>query len=1493
MKKITLSTLLKIRSISDNRLDPFSNDFKKNISEILDPIIKDDYNNDVEYDKDGFDLIEIFTTFNGLYQQFREMMSGAMQKTGLDLIGFTKGLASFCNDYCLFILEEQRKAVENSKEEGGLHHLTQMPVGELKNSNGQTIQMNDVMDNAADTCTELLFFYIKDDIQAKIETEPLEAEELKTVFMYLLELGTVFRGYKDELERFLCEDTLLSIESENIIFKCNPPNYHFLKFANRQREHAGAFQAHDLGRNLSKEKIEVPLIDIADDGRITFDHSVNEDIQSRDTSTSIFVNFYFHLHLAETQTPGLKVNGILDFIVAVEQLFVRCLQKNQQIKPSAFQVRQKDLLMYLTAVTKLPEQIVAVLLGQFSQPIGNDIDLWRRPLISVNDLYCFFYPTITFGSFSARFDNLLAHHMSGSLLNKSFKEHISSELDEPNEKANFKAIDKDVYIDLLKSDNVLVYESNDTIVILKAIMLRYCLTPADCFKTLGAVEQYNDEFQKEKEGIILKLKEINPERELHVLSAIVSNHFQFSGMSIDKTLFLDLFLLVNYIVVGQHSKSVMINDPEIARSEEIAAYPYYEDHESFHKNLVKFFLMPAPLEEMINSLGIERYRISPEPAVPSIFTEIVCLKSLTKSVGDSISELKSYFRQLHYFEVDYKKDDMKETKESLENRIQYLLPIAFSYYALNRSDRNSRLELLEIFKEFGILSFANLVFGLHSQVKSLSSKPIKRTQIAKIGEVDGAMAKKHLEVVMASMASGTSSSLSTTELKHELKEEEIDNLINYLLDVASAFKPKAYTEGELTALYTLIILIANLGVNKEKYEHLLYSVCENYIALLNQNGHFQRARDTAEEILAFSLKKETYPLLGWLCLFKCFTGQKNALDGCFYGIMYFSVLNAIPVIKDFHAFEGLYNSFIYYRNFSYHSLSDPLYKSLQSFELSEYDLQKITLSYFYSLIGTQSRIKDLFPQLENFLKAHKGEIIKYGHQGCHPWVVLFYNLVNLENSGAIILSEDIKNCLAEFETKLHAETLSELKATMFNVADQTPIQLRKALKKANETRDLEDYVAEISSLELIANNLIRESVDNDNLENLLLAGLVINDPSLSFVQKKSEGFTTLSFDEPENGDLPFGNYAATILSKLNMNNGDVICWIFEYNDRIAALFIDHKRAHSIIKLDNWDIILMKEWLDQTLHTFVFNEVKASINEQEQDYIQALKELNFSAIEIPFESNQLFVCTSLELAAFPKNLIIFNSPTVAGEHHKDQAIVKEYVEQENRDFVSYYKPVTDIISIERFAKHGQEVSLTLKELNIEAWVPIDDQDMALYIAYTRMRGPLSDYQCEIRCEIIPRPPLNGQVNFIAAHGEKTGEGFKAVHTKEGEDGHAIINGLGTEHVFGKGIIAVVFICNSGYQSKKIYNQALTSFVNQLIDLGYESVVAPAWKYNPEMCGVWTEEFLAGLKSGLKLSYAVNQANYTTSIKGFDNYWGFYSPSGWASMHLYGNPNIRFV
>jgi len=1479
--------------MTDSRFYPFNDSFERELTSILDPIIKEKYDNQVDFDQEGIDLIDILKTFNGLYRELSELVTIAIKRTGLNREDFIKRLSMFCNDYCLFIWNEQKKSFEESGQNGPLENLTQMPGGELKNENGQAVNANDVMDNVADVCSELISFVFDHNIQIEAEAIPLEQDALKNVLQYLLEVGTAINVYKQEFEKFQFEDAALRTNGVTISFKCDPPNYHFIKFANRQREFTGVFQTHDISEAFEQQMVEIPTFEISNAGEIIINESQPEQVMMRHTSTSIFVSFYFQLHLADTATPDLKVNGIVDFVEAIEGLFVRCLQKNQDISTPAFHIKQTALRSYLNMVTEITEKNIEILLGQFSQESTRQVDLWRKPLLVIGDFYYFFYPTITFGNFSGRFENLLAYHMSASVLNRKFTEFIATQLSEANENAVFKLLAPEIYSSSLKSDNTLIYETSDTFVILKGVMLNYCMRPGECYNVLGMASKFSEELSRERDAIVETLMKLKGVTEIKLLCAIVTNHFQFSGMHMDGILFVDPSLLVNYLVVGEYSKSIKISHTKLSRSEDIAKYLYYTDHESFNRSLDKFFAMPAPIEEIVNALKTKPFLISKKNAIPQIFMDVIVLEPLAETIEDSIDQLKYYFRQLHYFEVDYKRDGMQESRESLERRIQYLLPIAFSYFALNKTDRNARFRLLEIFQEFGILAVANLVYGLHAQYKNLGSKLITRTKVYKIGTFDKKKAENHLSEIMSENAAGGATSLSTFELKKELTEEDTDNLINYLLDIAAAFSPRSYSDGELTTLYTLVMFATNLGIGKEKYKHLIYAACENYIALLNHNGHFQRARDTAEEMLAFSLKRETYPLLGWLSLFKCFTVQKNAMDGCFYGILYFSVLNAKPVIEDFHAFDGIYNAFIYFRNFGYYDICDSLYESLKSFELSDYDEQKISLSYFNSLLTRQTRINQLVDQVENFLKKHKEKILAFGHLGCHPWVALLYNMKNLEEASALELSDYLRACTVDFEKEVHAETLASMKALMFKATDKTLLLFREALKRANDTRDLEDYVAELGNLQLTANNLILESVSSGNLEQLLLAGRAINDPTLTFETKTSEGFTRLSFDDEEKTEVPFANYAGTLLSEIDMDEGDVLCWIFEYGDKVSALFIDFQRNHTIKELPNWNMDVMAAWLAQDLGGFVFNETKASINEQEEDYLSTLKVLKFSTITLPYECSQLLLYTSIELAGFPKNLVLFDTPSFDEIFHKKQPRVRDFVQKEKNDFISYYKPVSDIISIERFATHGKHKELSFNELTLEAWIPVDDEDMALYIAYNRLRPHLLNYDCEIKTEVMPRPPVNGQINFIAAHGDKSTEGFKAVHTKDGEEGHAIINGLGTEHVFGKGLIAVVFICNSGYQSKKIYNQALTSFVNQLIKLGYESVIAPAWKYNPEMCGVWTKAFLDGLKSGLKLSFAVHNANTAISNEGFDEFWGFYAPSGWASMHLYGNPNIRYI
>ncbi len=76
------------------------------------------------------------------------------------------------------------------------------------------------------------------------------------------------------------------------------------------------------------------------------------------------------------------------------------------------------------------------------------------------------------------------------------------------------------------------------------------------------------------------------------------------------------------------------------------------------------------------------------------------------------------------------------------------------------------------------------------------------------------------------------------------------------------------------------------------------------------------------------------------------------------------------------------------------------------------------------------------------------------------------------------------------------------------------------------------------------------------------------------------------------------------------------------------------------------------------------------------------------------------------------------------------------------------------------------------------------------------------------------------------------------------------------------------------------------------MGYKTVIAPAWGLNPDIVTPWADSFLQHMMDGRPVGIAVHKANITIAKRGYTEHVGFYAPTGWASMHIYGNPNVFF-
>jgi hypothetical protein len=106
----------------------------------------------------------------------------------------------------------------------------------------------------------------------------------------------------------------------------------------------------------------------------------------------------------------------------------------------------------------------------------------------------------------------------------------------------------------------------------------------------------------------------------------------------------------------------------------------------------------------------------------------------------------------------------------------------------------------------------------------------------------------------------------------------------------------------------------------------------------------------------------------------------------------------------------------------------------------------------------------------------------------------------------------------------------------------------------------------------------------------------------------------------------------------------------------------------------------------------------------------------------------------------------------------------------------------------------------------------------------------------------------------------------------------------DSIFGKGKVAILFVCHSGSVVKNHYSNSVHTLTKSLLESGYQAVIAPSWSLNICIPGIWTKELLENLKNGSSLSSAVYYANKKI-------YSIYKVESACAAMHLFGNPHLN--
>ena len=1491
MGKTSISGLIK--ELVNSKHNPLDNDFNVEafIQDFKEEYAKAEIDLDIKSsENNATELIDAIQTINLIYEQIMHSIEIALDDIDLsinDLIDYILTIANF--EY-LAMTHERTKVLSSDTDTAPIK-IDTADKFKLRNIFGKELDISDAVDITVDTMNEIIhlgYFYLQK-VGKRKKTARQEQDSIIRIrnIIYLTNLLVNLRGafqfYQYEFSELEYKDSVLK-------FKNSPEIYYLLRLTGKQREQNHIQES--LFYLFNQKNIYPEIGNSVSNGVLHIEFRKSKDSIIAKHETAIMIKYYFHLLNKKLKSiGGVTIKEVIEFFIGFKLCFSEINEEETIDKTAGTQsykfvprkIEKASLKKAIQKTSGLDAKIVNLLLGQISQYISSNISLWKTPLLQFGNWYYFAIAPIINGHTNYIIDRLLNKSLSISEQEKLFADEIRTELPHRiNSNYYFNLIEKLPDLDI--PDNILLFEMKDILLIIRVFIFQYPNESEEYQEaiSLGAIAS---------ETLNSFMESLPESTKKTIVSSLVTNYPTLSGINIAGNMVVDYTLLKNYLDAGKYARGIVITGNGRIDTEELASIKYFNNEDEFNNNLQKFLYDPNPIREIVNKYEHEEHSVFPEHIPYKVYRDGAKAINLESEIARAIKDLEFSINQLFYFEDHYETRNAEE-KKFYQEQINFNLSLALNYVALDTSNKNNRLQLQDIISRIKISGFEYLVVIINNTLSDLVTKGVEDLECITLENIDFEKAKEHLDFILDNYLKNQKEvSLSEIIITHNLEDVEVVNLKKYLLVLMSEFNYKFYSDDDLQSFLTILAVFFGLGYDKRFEEHL-YVCALNFIDALNTNYHFQKARNFAEEILLITFQRQEIPLLGWLCQFKCFIKQDNPINAAYYGALYVNALKAMPVIAKFQLVDLLFNAMLFFRDTGIIDVVNSIYDAVKTLRLSIYDEQKFTISYFQSKLFTvlsedSEKQQHFFLNSLSYIEENEKEIKKFGQQGVIPWLGFLYNLKRVNVAFETPLDVDvIEKYIVSFEKGLDSQTLSNVQAMFFPIPEQTKRIFKEALTKILETYNYEDFASEIGKVRVLAENVLLLSLKPLDINNIFLSGIVINDSSLSFEGRKHQDKGP--FIPTNNNEIDLDNYASNILEKITLHKGQVIYWVFRLKSNVYALVIKEDKSHELILFSTFDYEIIKKWAKK-VDDFSFDAKQGwySINEQEQDYIKLMQELRTLIFEVTPNTQELLLITDLQLSIFPHNLFQIRSTAWTMDGHEE--VVRTEVEKGGHDFLGYHLPVTNIVSFEWYAKNNEIIIIAKSNFTINSWIPTYDEDPALGIGYEKLRPLIEDkYNGQISTDRVPKRSISS-INVLLAHGGIGKEGFKTIYTKQSE-GHAYIRETGIKHIVGEGIIAVLFVCSSAYISLEFYSQKLESFTNEILGIGYKVVVAPAWKLNPDMTPIWLEEFISSLNTGKSVAFAVYDANIKVAKTGYNDYHGFYAPSGWAAMHVYGNPNI---
>ncbi|HHQ4455448.1 hypothetical protein FT688_03820 [Aeromonas hydrophila] len=654
-------------------------------------------------------------------------------------------------------------------------------------------------------------------------------------------------------------------------------------------------------------------------------------------------------------------------------------------------------------------------------------------------------------------------------------------------------------------------------------------------------------------------------------------------------------------------------------------------------------------------------------------------------------------------------------------------------------------------------------------------------------------------------------------------------------------------------------IIMALGISKElshKYNcsHEFYIQFSSVLDRMNRDGLYQEARDYAEEALMCAHdSNELY--YGHYVRYSIYTNQTNAIDSLINGCLLFTDLcNQDSICEEF--IEHVYiTTFMALRTFLFFDAAKLINKKyISTLHLSEYNQQKIDVAIFYMRVmeSDSSLVRDI----GSYISTKKNNILKFGNASLLPWFTLLCNLKT-------IFSKEFEGSynVVEFERtvrqKLPDDIVNNIQAMVLKNNLGSKDLLIKGLVNLSRTRNKADFIHETNLLLVTAKRVIDTSLKNEDIEGVLLGHQLKSDGEVFFNGKAlytSNGTIHQTFNLEGENSARFRDYMKYVKEHLHDKRSQFL-WIGINSDKIYYVIFDEGCFKYCSNVTSTNTEEIKKWVKNNLQDLAFNDspvtgspfiTREDCWEQDKDKII----IGLPKFDIPISSsfNVVLFC-DVEFSFFPHNLI--------------------KVEDK---ILGLRQAISSPLSFDNYLNYTN-IKVCLDEIYL--WAPIIEGDMAIAIAFSKLKEELNDINVLYDEGTIPNPRCD--LNIFISHGGRDGNsGFCGLYPTSGK-------AYDVEGIFGTGKVAILFVCHSGSIVENIFSNSTHTLVKQLLQDGYDAVISPSWSLNVSIPGIWMRKFIGSMKTGKTISESVNKANlHVESV--------YISPGASAAMHLFGNDQI---